>query len=429
VAFEVARHLDADLDIIVVRKIGAPGLPEYALGAIAEGGAVYLNPEALRDVGIRDEQVGDLAEREAVELARRVRLYRGDRGLPDLVGRTVLLVDDGVATGATARAAARSARQRGALRVVLAAPVVAARSEVDLRSEFDEVVAVEYPEAFYAVSQWYQRFTQVSDEEVLECLQGARGQRLQQSTDPPSGERTGPDPGEPLRAVEEETLAIPVEGSPFGPGTLEADLVVPANAKGLVMFVHGSGSTRRSPRNRFVAREMQKAGFATLLFDLLMPEEGAENEVTTRFRFDIRLLTERVLAVTRWISRLPRARGLRIGYFGASTGAAAALAAAAALPERIGAVVSRGGRPDLVSPVTLARVRAPVLLVVGSRDQTVLDLNRGVLEHLAAAELAVVPGATHLFEEPGALGAVARRAAAWFERHLAEPAGIGPQAA
>jgi putative phosphoribosyl transferase len=313
--------------------------------------------------------------------------------------------------------------------VVLAAPVVAARSEVDLRSEFDEVVAVEYPEAFYAVSQWYQRFTQVSDEEVLECLQGARGQRLQQSTDPPSGERTGPDPGEPLRAVEEETLAIPVEGSPFGPGTLEADLVVPANAKGLVMFVHGSGSTRRSPRNRFVAREMQKAGFATLLFDLLMPEEGAENEVTTRFRFDIRLLTERVLAVTRWISRLPRARGLRIGYFGASTGAAAALAAAAALPERIGAVVSRGGRPDLVSPVTLARVRAPVLLVVGSRDQTVLDLNRGVLEHLAAAELAVVPGATHLFEEPGALGAVARRAAAWFERHLAEPAGIGPQAA
>ena len=429
VAFEVARHLDADLDVMVVRKIGAPGSPEYALGAIAEGGAVYVNREALGDVGIGDERVADLAEREAVELARRVRAYRGDRKPPDLAGRTVLVVDDGVATGATARAAARSARQRGALRVVLAAPVMAARSAAELRAEFDEVVAVELPEAFYAVSQWYQRFGQVSDEEVLECLQRARGERAERRTDPPGGDGTGPDPAEPLRLVAEETLAIPVEGSPFGPGTLEGDLVVPAHAKGLVMFVHGSGSTRRSPRNRFVAREMQKAGFATLLFDLLTPEEGAKDEVTSRFRFDIRLLTERVLAATRWVSKLPRTRGLRIGYFGASTGAAAALAAAAALPGRIAAVVSRGGRPDLVAPATLARVRAAVLLVVGSRDETVLDLNRGVLEHLAAAELAVVPGATHLFEEPGALGAVARRAAGWFERHLAEPAGVAPPAA
>jgi putative phosphoribosyl transferase len=429
VAFEVARHLEADLDVMVVRKIGAPGSPEYALGAIAEGGAVYLNREALRDVGIGDDQVADLAEREAVELARRVRVYRGDRRLPDLAGRTVLVVDDGVATGATARAAARSARQCGALRVVLAAPVIAATSAAELRSEFDEVIAVELPETFYAVSQWYQRFTQVSDEEVLECLQRARGERPEQRTDPPGGERTGPDPAEPPRPVEEETLAIPVDGSPFGPGTLEADLALPAHAKGLVMFVHGSGSTRRSPRNRFVAREMQEAGFATLLFDLLTPEEAAEDEVTTRLRFDIRLLTDRVLVATRWISELPRTRGLRIGYFGASTGAAAALAAATKLPERIAAVVSRGGRPDLVAPATLARVRAAVLLIVGSRDETVLDLNRAVLEHLATAELAIVPGATHLFEEPGALGAVARRAAGWFERHLAEPAEIGPPAA
>jgi len=151
-----------------------------------------------------------------------------------------------------------------------------------------------------------------------------------------------------------------------------------------------------------------------------------ENEVTTRLRFDIELLTGRVTAATRWVSELPRTRGLRIGYFGASTGAAAALAAAAELPERVAAVVSRGGRPDLVAPATLGRVRAAALLIVGSRDETVLGLNRAVLAHLAAAELAVVPGATHLFEEPGALGAVARLAAGWFERHLAEPAGIGP---
>ncbi len=425
VAFEVAHHLEADLDVIVVRKIGAPGSPEYAVGAIAEGGAVYVNREALRDVGIGDDQVADLAGHEAVELARRVRVYRGDRKMPDLAGRTVLVVDDGVATGATARAAGRSARQRGAARLVLAVPVIAAASEAELRSEFDEVIAVDLPEAFYAVSQWYERFTQVSDEEVLEYLRRVRGERPEQRSDLPSVERTGPDPAEPPRP-EEETLAIPFDGSPFGPGTLDADLALPGYAKGLVMFIHGSGSTRRSPRNRFVARAMQEAGFATLLFDLLTPEEAADDEVTTRLRFDIDLLTGRVMAVTRWVSELPRTRGLRIGYFGASTGAAAALTAAAELPERIAAVVSRGGRPDLVAPATLGRVRAAALLIVGSRDETVLGLNRAVLAHLAAAELAVVPGATHLFEEPGALGAVARLAAGWFERHLAEPAGIGP---
>jgi len=257
VAFEVARHLEVDLDVIVVRKIGAPGSPEYAVGAIAEGGAVYVNREALRDVGIVDEQVADLAEHEAVELARRVRVYRGDREMPDLAGRTVLVVDDGVATGATARAAGRSVRQRGAARLVLAAPVIAAASEAELRSDFDEIIAVDLPEAFYSVSQWYERFTQVSDEEVLEYLRRARGERPEQRTELPSGERTGSDPAEPARP-EEETLAIPFDGSLFGPGTLDADLALPAHAKGLVMFVHGSGSTRRSPRNRFVARAMQE---------------------------------------------------------------------------------------------------------------------------------------------------------------------------
>ncbi len=426
VAFEVARHLGADLDVVVVRKIGAPGSPEYALGAIAEGGAVYMNREALRDLGLRDDQVAHLAEREAVELARRVRLYRGDRKALDLAGRTVLVVDDGVATGATARAAGRSARQRGATRLVLAAPVIAAASEPDLRSEFDEVVAVDLPEAFYAVGQWYQRFPQVPDEEVLDCLRRAREERAEGRAGPPADEPPGGDPPEPLQ---EETLAIPFEGTPYERGTLDADLVMPPHPKGLVMFVHGSGSTRRSPRNRFVARVMQEAGFATLLFDLLTPEEAAEDEVATQHRFDIDLLTSRVVAATHWVSELPRTQGLRVCYFGASTGAAAALAAAAELPEHVAAVVSRGGRPDLVPPATLAKVRAPALLVVGSRDEMVLGLNRDVLEHLRSAELSVVPGATHLFEEPGALGAVARLAAGWLERHLAEPAQVGPQPA
>ncbi len=429
VALEVARSLGADLDVIVVRKIGAPECPEYAIGAIAEGGAVYVRREALPEVGLGDDDVAALAEHEAVELARRVRVYRGDRPMPDLAGRTVIVVDDGVATGATARAAARAARQRGASHVVLAAPVIAAGSEPELRSDFDDVVAVDLPEPFIAVGLWYERFGQVSDEEVLGCLRRSREAPDAKGEELWDGKWIGPESGDPPSAPEKETLAIPFDGSPFGPGVLDADLFLPVGAKGLVMFVHGSGSTRHSPRNRLVARAMQHAGFATLLFDLLTPAEAAEDDVTARLRFDIDLLTARVGAATRWVSALPRTRGLRLGYFGASTGAAAAIAAAAESPELVAAVVSRGGRPDLVPAMTLERVRAPVLLVVGSRDDEVLRLNRSVLPHLATAELAVVPGATHLFEEPGALEAVARLAAEWFARRLEEPTTIRRQPA
>jgi putative phosphoribosyl transferase len=401
VALEVARSLGADLDLIVARKIAAPGSPEYAIGAIAEGGAVYVRRDALAEVGLTDDEVEALAEREGAELARRIRFYRGDRPMPDLTGRIAIIVDDGVATGATARAAARSARLRGASRVVLAAPVIAAASVPELKLDFDDVVAVELPSPFFAVGRWYASFEQVSDREVLGCLQ--RG-----------------------RHPEQETEKIPFDRYRSSAGVLDADLVVPAEARGLVMFVHGSGSTRRSPRNRLVAGEMQAAGFATLLFDLLTPAEAAEDESGARLRFDIPLLTARVLAATRWASVHPLTRDLRVGYFGASTGAAAALAAAAENPELVAAVVSRGGRPDLVPAATLARVRAPVLLLVGGRDEEVLRLNRSVLRALASAQLVVVPGASHLFEEPGALEEVARLAAGWFSGHLAASTASGP---
>ncbi len=428
VALEVARSLGADLDIIVVRKIGAPECPEYAIGAIAEGGAVYVRREALSDVGIGEDDVAALAEREAAELARRVRVYRGERPMPDLAGRTVIVVDDGVATGATARAAARAARQRGAAHVVLAAPVIAASSEPELRSDFDDVVAVDLPEPFIAVGLWYQRFGQISDEEVLGCLRRSREAPKAEGAERWDGEWIEPESGDPSSGPEEETLAIPFDGSPSGPGVLDADLFLPVGARGLVMFVHGSGSTRHSRRNRLVARAMQHAGFATLLFDLLTPAEAAEDELTTRLRFDVDMLKARVVAATRWVSALPRTRALRVGYFGASTGAAAALAAAAEIPELVAAIVSRGGRPDLVPATTLEKVRAPVLLVVGSRDDAVLRLNQRVLRYLASAQLAIVPGATHLFEEPGALEAVARLAAEWFAHRLEEPTMIGPLA-
>jgi putative phosphoribosyl transferase len=427
VAAEVARVLGAELDVIAVRKLGAPECPEYAIGAIAEGGAVYVRRDAQHEVGLADEDLAALAEREAEELARRVRLYRGDRPMPDLAGRTVIVVDDGVATGATAHAAARAARARGAARIVLAAPVIASGSEPALRSDFDDVVAVDFPEPFIAVGLWYQRFAQTSDEEVLECLRLGREAPPAPGDDPWDGEWSGPEQGDPPGGPEEETLAIPFDGSPSGPGVLDADLFLPVGARGLVMFVHGSGSTRSSPRNRFVARVIQRAGLATLLFDLLTPDEAAEDEVTAQLRFDVELLTSRVLAVTRWVAALPRTRGLRVGYFGASTGAAAALAAAAERPELVAAVVSRGGRPDLVPAATLAKVRAPVLLVVGSRDEEVLHLNQSVLRNLASARLSIVPGATHLFGEPGTLDAVARLAAEWFAHRLEEPTALGPR--
>jgi putative phosphoribosyl transferase len=414
VALEVALELDAELDVMVVRKIGAPDSPEYAIGAVAEGGAVYVRREALREAGVGTGWVAEAAAREGAEIARGMRAYRGDRPMRDLAGRTAIVVDDGVATGATARAAARAAREHGAARVVLGAPVIAAASEAELRADFDDLVAVERPEAFFAVGQWYERFEQVTDADVIACLHRA---------DAPDGARAAEGIGPPAPAPEEQVLAIPFDDR-LGPGELDADLVVPAGARGLVLFVHGGGATRRSSRNRFVARALQEAGLATLLLDLLTPDEAAEDAETAQLRFDVRLLTGRVLAASRWIAELPATRALSRCYLGAGTGAAAALGAAAEAPGTIAAVVSRGGRPDLIAPELLRRVRVPVLLVVGGKDDVVLRLNRAALRHLRGAELAIVPGASHLFEEPGALGTVAGLAARWFERHVPEGAAL-----
>ena len=199
---------------------------------------------------------------------------------------------------------------------------------------------------------------------------------------------------------------------------LEGDLQVPEPATGLVLFAHGSGSSRHSPRNRFVAHELQTAGLATLLLDLLTPEEEAVDRHTGHLRFDIELLAERLVAATHWAAVDAATQSLAIGYFGASTGAAAALVAAAVEPEKVRAVVSRGGRPDLAGEA-LPLVRAPMLLIVGGRDLSVLELNRAAMARMRTdTRLEIVPGATHLFEEPGALEVVARLARDWFLRHL-----------
>jgi dienelactone hydrolase len=212
---------------------------------------------------------------------------------------------------------------------------------------------------------------------------------------------------------------------PAGGVVLDGDLGLPAGAGGVVLFAHGSGSGRHSPRNRLVASRLRDAGFATLLLDLLTPEEERIDQATRALRFDVEMLARRLLSAVVWLERDARTATLPLALFGASTGAAAALVVAAWTGRRVGAVVSRGGRPDLAGDL-LASVAAPTLLVVGGRDPAVARLNEEAAARLGGAnELRVVPGATHLFEEPGALDAVAALAADWFRRHLPRPAREG----
>ena len=220
------------------------------------------------------------------------------------------------------------------------------------------------------------------------------------------------------RRAERRSEERPVRVS-AGPVELEGTLGVPEGARGVVLFAHGSGSSRHSPRNRHVAGLLRRAGLATLLIDLLTSEEEEVDLRTGHLRFDIRLLAQRLIGASGWLQDQPETANLRIGYFGASTGAGAALVAAAEHPEAVGAVVSRGGRPDLAGEA-LPRVEAPTLLIVGGKDAVVIGMNEEALGLLRAEKrLEIVPGATHLFEEPGALEEVSRLAAGWFVRHLA----------
>ena len=205
---------------------------------------------------------------------------------------------------------------------------------------------------------------------------------------------------------------------PAGRAVLSGDLTIPENALALVLFAHGSGSSRHSPRNQFVARTLNGGGLGTLLFDLLTPEEEALDIYTREHRFNIGLLAERLVHATNWTRQQDQLRDLRIGYFGSSTGGAAALVAAAELPQDVGAVVSRGGRPDLAGDA-LPQIQAATLLIVGGNDDIVIELNEMARDQMRCeVKLEIIPGATHLFEEPGALEQVAKLASDWFSLHV-----------
>jgi putative phosphoribosyl transferase len=262
-----------------------------------------------------------------------------------------------------------------------------------LRSEADEIVCLTPRPDLFAIGLWYEDFTPVSDDDVALLLDHARRR------------------GSVERA--ERSVCIPTAGA-----ELQGDLALPAGAQSIVLFAHGSGSSRKSSRNRFVAGALQTEGMATLLLDLLSEDERAADAVDARLRFDIDLLAARLVAATDWVRKRTDTQGLRIGYFGASTGAAAALIAAVRRSDAVGAIVTRGGRPDLAD-AWLERVRAPTLFIVGGDDREVLRLNRSALQRLLAPKsLEIIPHATHLFEEPGTLDQVSDAATAWFRRHL-----------
>ena len=398
VAFEVARQLGAPLEVVVVRKLGVPFQPELALGAVGEDGALVLNEEVLRHAHLSAAELADIEHRARAEVVRRAQRFRTGRPRLPLVGRTAVVVDDGVATGATALAACRICRAQGAARVVLAAPVCAGDTAVRLAREVDGLVCLLAPRGFAAVGEYYADFTQTLDEEVVELLARA--------TEPTAAPRPGPAGSEPVH----EEVEIDA-----GRALLCGNLAVPARATGLVVFAHGSGSSRHSPRNRYVATALQESGLATLLCDLLTEQEERRRADV----FDVELLAARLDGVSTWARGRPECAPLPLGYFGASTGAAAALWAAVGRTD-VAAVVSRGGRPDLAAG-RLGAVRVPTLLVVGGADPVVLELNRRAQAQLRCeSRLEIVPGAGHLFEEAGALEQVAALARDWFVAHLAD---------
>ncbi|MFJ9213822.1 alpha/beta family hydrolase [Streptomyces sp. NPDC102264] len=421
VAYQVARVLDAPLDVIAVRKLGVPSRPELGFGAIGEGEVRILNDDVVRAarLGPRERAAVELTERTALE--GRLRAYRAERPPAALTGRTVVIVDDGIATGSTASAACQVARARGAARVVLAVPVAPPGALAELSGEADDMVCLYSPDYFGSVGQWYTDFAQTGDTEVVELLNdrlASSGGATRSTTEGAGSIAEGTEaggghaadlPSRRLQAVETD-VEMTIDGR-----VLPGSLTLPDGAPGVVVFAHGSGSGRHSPRNRSVAERLNRAGLGTLLFDLLTPEEERDRANV----FDIPLLARRLTLVTAWLGA---EHALPVCYFGASTGAAAALLSAAEPHADIKAVVCRGGRPDLAAEA-LADVRAPTLLIVGGADTQVLDLNRRAAERLHCEHrLDVVAGATHLFEEPGALEAVADLAREWLTEHLSPSA-------
>jgi putative phosphoribosyl transferase len=395
VAAEVAWALGAPRDVVVVRKVAVPWQPELAMGVVGEDGTGLVNPEVVRLAGVEADELAEAQERSRAEVDLRVARLHADQPPVALAGRTAVLVDDGMATGATARVACRVARKRGARRVVVAVPVASAQALAAVAQVADEVVCPVRPGWFPTVGQWYGGFGPIGDEDILALLRGVR----------PTGVA-----GPPRTGVDREVV-LWAAGVQLG-----ARLTVPPDAHGLVVFAHSSGSSRHSPRNRYVAGLLNRAGLGTVLLDLLTAEEEAEG----RHVFDIDVLGARLVDAVAVRLEQSATASLPVGIFGAGTGAAAALWAATELRSSIAAVVSRDGRPDLAGS-RLRQVHAPTLLIVGRQDRAVAELNRAAQARMhCTTQLADVPGVT-LSAEPDVLAPLAGLARDWFTTYLVAP--------
>lgn len=410
----IAEALEGELDVVLVRKLGAPFNPEYAIGAIDENGSVVLNEQAGW-LGGSDAYVRRETERQLALIRERRARYRPGQAPVPLEGRTVIVVDDGLATGSTMKAALIAARTQHPRRLVCAVPVAAQDSLADVARFADDVVCLATPRPFDAVGLYYRNFTGVSDEQVVAVLAAPIAGGTAPAAGPAAHETPSATAGERRSSLAETAPRELEVRIPSGGVELVGDLTCPPGANGLVIFAHGSGSSRHSSRNRLVATALQERGLCTLLFDLLTVAEDREAEA----RFDIPLLATRLADALDWARQSPLLEGRPIGLFGASTGAAAALVVAALRPQQVAAVVSRGGRPDLAGVQVLAKVRTHTLLIVGSADTQVVALNRSAQALMGDwANVVLVPGATHLFEEPGTLEQAAILAGGWFRQWL-----------
>lgn len=389
VGARVARILGVPFDVFVARKLVAPRRAGFGIGAVAEGDAQWIDRETVASEGIGDEDIMNAVDAEQATVRGQVRMYRNGRLLPDLRHRPVILVDDGIATSATIRAAIEGLRLQGADHIVLAVPVAPPSILNRLAPKVEEIVCLSMPEGMWAIGSWYDDFEPVADSDVILHLDLAHDE------------------------LKPRPVLIPTRGA-----TLEGMLTVPLNAKGIVVFAHGGQSSRFSFRNRFVARQLSEAGIGTLLFDLLTINEYALDLLDQSLLFNIDLLTNRLVDAMDWLGANVRPQGRRLGLFGAGTGAAAAFAAAEKRPAVVEAVLSRGGRPDLARS-SLPNVEAPVLLVVGGNDREILALNRQSIPAMRRApQMEVIEGAGHLFAEPGGLERVAQLARHFFVQHL-----------
>ena len=431
VAREVADALGVPLGVMVSRKIGVPGIEEVALGAVAEGSDRVVADDMAWYIGVPSRLVDRLAAQERVEVERRAQVYRAGRPLPDVKNRTVILVDDGLATGATLRAAALAIRNDGPRRIIAAVPVASLTGAAEVRIDVDDMVATITPRKLDTIASWYDDYTPVRDDEVLGYLGHptrmgiVNGRHAFTDIRRDVGNRIAPlllrDDSWP--AATEEAVAIPGFGGALiaefgGPQTLPGGEQPDAagNARGLVILTNGDGGSRHSYRNRYLAGRLRLDGYATLRVDLLTADERRE-EAGTSAHCDLDRITRRLTFVCDWVAQAKVEGAHRTILIGASTGAAAALATAARRPTLVHAVVARAGRVELAADV-LPQVSTPVLLIVGATDRDAIRRNGEAMRALPRGALLIrVPRAGHTFTEPGALGAVAEQAVRWLD-HL-----------